>query len=324
MVRNLLRAAACAAVAAFALHGHAQAPYPAKPIRIVVPFPAGGTTDILARAVAQKLTDTTGQPVVVDNRPGAGANIGAELVAKSAPDGYTLLMGTVGTHAINASLYARMPYDHVKDFAPIILVAGVPNVLAINPSVPANSVQELIAYGKANPGKLNFASSGSGTSIHLAGELFKTMTGVQMTHVPYKGSAPAIADLLGGQVQLMFDNLPSALPHIKAGKLKALAVTSAQRSPALPDVPTVAESGLPGFEASSWFGLLAPAGTPKEIVARLNGEVAKWLATPEAKEKLASQGAIAAGQSSEDFVHHIAAETAKWQKVVKESGAKVD
>jgi tripartite-type tricarboxylate transporter receptor subunit TctC len=324
MIRHLLRVAACAAVAAFALSGHAQAPYPTKPIRIVVPFPAGGTTDILARAVAQKLTETTGQSVVVDNRPGAGGNIGAELVAKSPPDGYTLLMGTVGTHAINASLYARMPYDHVKDFAPIILVAGVPNVLVINPSVPANSVQELIAYGKANPGKLNFASSGSGTSIHLAGELFKTMTGVQMTHVPYKGSAPAIADLLGGQVQLMFDNLPSALPHIKAGKLKALAVTSAQRSATLPDVPTVAESGLPGFEASSWFGLLAPAGTPKEIIARLNGEVAKWLATPEAKEKLAAQGAIAAGQPSDDFVRHIAAETTKWQKVVKESGAKVD
>jgi len=324
MIRSVSRMAAGALLAAFALLSHAQAPFPSKPIRIVVPFPAGGTTDILARAVAQKLTETLGQSVVVDNRPGAGGNIGAELVAKSPPDGYTLLMGTVGTHAINPSLYAKMPYDHVKDFTPVILVAGVPNVLVVNPSVPANSVQELIAYIKANPGKVNFASSGSGTSIHLSGELFKTMAGVSMTHVPYKGSSPALTDLMGGQVQLMFDNLPSSLPQIKAGKLRALAVTSAQRASALPDVPTVAEAGLPGFEASSWFGLLAPAGTPKDVVTKLNAEVAKWLATPEAREKLASQGAIAAGQSPDDFTRHIAAETAKWQKVVKESGAKVD
>jgi len=319
------RAVALTVLGAFALLAHAQAPYPSKPIRIVVPFPAGGTTDILARAVAAKLTETTGQPAVVDNRPGAGGNIGAELVAKSAPDGYTFLMGTVGTHAINPSLYAKMPYDHVKDFAPVILVAGVPNVLVVNPALPVNSVQELIAYIKANPGKVNFASSGSGTSIHLSGELFKTMTGLQLTHVPYKGSAPALQDLVGGQVQIMFDNLPSSLALIKGGKLKALAVTSAERSSALPDVPTVAESGLPGFEASSWFGLLAPAGTPKEAIAKINGEVAKWLATPEAKEKLASQGAIAAaGLTPEDFQKHIASETTKWAKVVKESGAKVD
>ena len=265
--------------------------YPTKPIRIVVPFPAGGTTDVLARAAAQKLTESLGQPAVVDNRPGAGGNIGAELVAKSPPDGYTLLMGTVGTHAINPSLYPKMPYDHVKDFAPVILVAGVPNVLVINPALPVNSVQELIAYAKANPGKLNFASSGNGTSIHLSGELFKTMAGVQMTHVPYKGSAPALQDLVGGQVQLMFDNLPSSLALIKGGKLKALAVTSSARAAALPDVPTLAESGLPGFEASSWFGLLAPAGTPQPIILKVNGDVAKWLASPEAKEKLLAQGA---------------------------------
>ena len=298
--------------------------YPTKPIRLVVPFPAGGTTDVLARAAAQKLTETLGQPVVVDNRPGAGGNIGAELVAKSPPDGYTLLMGTVGTHAINPSLYPKMPYDHVRDFVPVILVAGVPNVLVINPALPVNSVQELIAYAKANPGKLNFASSGNGTSIHLSGELFKTMAGVQITHVPYKGSAPALQDLVGGQVQLMFDNLPSALALIKGGRLKALAVTSKERAPALPDVPTMAESGLPGFEASSWFGLLAPAGTPQPVVAKLNAEIAKWLASPEAKEKLLAQGANAAGGTPEDFTRHIAAETAKWQKVVKESGAKVD
>jgi len=302
----------------------AQGAYPTKPVRLVVPFPPGGTTDILARAVAQKLSETWGQQVIVDNRPGAGGNIGSELVAKSAPDGYTLLMGTVGTHAINPSLYAKMPYDHVKDFTPVILVAGVPNVLVVNPSLPVNSVSELIAYGKANPNKLNFASSGNGTSIHLSGELFRAMTGVQMTHVPYKGSSPALTDLIAGQVQLMFDNLPSSLQFIKAGKLRALAVTSLERSSALPDVPTLAESGLPGFEASSWFGVLAPAGTPNDIIVKLNTAIAGWLATADAKEKLAAQGAIAAGGAPDAFVRHIAAETSKWAKVVKASGAHVD
>lgn len=320
--RNAFAVLAAAAVSL--LSSAALAQYPNKPIRVVVPFPAGGTTDILARAASQKMSEAWGQPVIVDNRPGAAGNIGAELVAKSANDGYTLLMGTVGTHAINTALYAKMPYDHVKDFVPIVLVAGVPNVLVIHPSVPANSVQELIAYGKANPGKLNFASSGSGTSIHLAGELFKVSTGVQMQHVPYKGSAPALTDLMGGQVQLMFDNLPSALPHIRAGKLKALAVTSSKRAPALPDIPTIAETGVAGFEASSWFGLLAPAGTPRDVVVKVNAEVAQWLASPDAREKLTTAGANAAGGSPEDFASHIAAETAKWAKVVKESGAKAE
>ena len=300
------------------------APYPSKPIRLVVPFPAGGTTDILARAVAQKLSEAWGQQVIVDNRPGAGGNIGSDIVAKAAPDGYTLVMGTVGTHAINPSLYRKMPYDHVKDFAPVILVAGVPNVLVVNPSLPVHTVRELIDYAKANPGKLNFASSGNGTSIHLSGELFKTMAGVQMTHVPYKGSAPALTDLMGGQVQLMFDNLPSSLQLIQAGKLRAIAVTSTARAAALPDVPTIAESGLPGFEASSWFGVLAPAGTPREIVTKLNATIAAWLATPDAKDKLLSQGAIAAGGTPEAFARHIDAETAKWAKVVKMSGAHID
>ncbi|MBK6803801.1 MAG: tripartite tricarboxylate transporter substrate binding protein [Betaproteobacteria bacterium] len=322
--RTLLAALAASLAAAVPTAALAQTAFPTRPIRIVVPFPPGGTTDILARAAAQKMAEAWKEQAVVDNRPGAGGNIGAELVAKAPPDGYTMLMGTVGTHSINASLYAKMPYDHVRDFAPVILVAAVPNVLVVHPSVPVNSVAELIAYAKANPGRLNFASSGSGTSIHLAGELFKVMAGVTMTHVPYKGSAPAIADLVGGQVQLMFDNLPSALPQIKAGRLRALGVTSAQRAPALPDVPTIAESGLPGYEASSWFGLLAPAGTPKDVVAKVNGEVARWLASPEAKEKLLSQGANAAGGTPEAFARHIAAETAKWQQVVKASGAKVD
>ena len=298
--------------------------YPNHAIRLVVPFPAGGTTDILARAVGQKLTESLGQSVVVDNRPGAGGNIGADIVAKSAPDGYTLLMGTVGTHAINPSLYTKMPYDHVKDFVPVVLVAGVPNVLVVNPSVPVQSVADLIKLAKSKPGEINFASSGAGTSIHLSGELFKAMAGVDMTHVPYKGSAPALTDLIGGQVQLMFDNLPSALPQIKAGKLRAIAVTSLKRAPVLPDVPTIAESGLPGFEASSWFGVLAPAGTPAPVVAKLNAEVNKWLQSPDAREQLLAQGAVAAGGTPEQFAAHIRTETEKWAKVVKASGAKVD
>ena len=312
-----------AALVCFATGALAQ-PYPNHPIRLVVPFPAGGTTDILARDAAPKLTEVLGQPVVVDNRPGAGGNIGADLVAKSQPDGYTLLVGTVGTHAINPSLYAKMPYDHVKDFAPVVLVAGVPNVLVVNPSLPVNSVADLIKLAKSKPGSVNFASSGNGTSIHLSGELFKTMAGVDMTHVPYKGSAPALIDLVSGQVQVMFDNLPSSLPQIKAGKLRAIAVTSLKRSPALPDVPTISESGLPGFEASSWFGLLAPAGTPPAVVTRLNAEVNKWLQSPEGREQLLAQGAQAAGGTPEQFVAHIRAETDKWAKVVKASGAKVD
>jgi len=298
--------------------------YPNKPIRLVVPFPAAGTTDILARDVGQRLTQVLGQSVVVDNRAGAAGNIGSDIVAKSAPDGYTLLMCTVSTHAINPGLYSKLPYDHVKDFAPVILVARVPNVLEVNPGVPVNSVADLIKLAKEKPGQINFASSGSGTSIHLSGELFKTMAGVDMVHVPYKGSAPAVTDLVGGQVQVMFDNLPSSLAQIKAGKLRAVAVTSAQRAPALPNVPTIAESGLPGFEATSWFGVLAPAGTPPEIIRRLNAEIDKWLQSPEGKEKLLAQGAVPAGGSPDEFAVYIRSETDKWAKVIKASGAKVD
>jgi tripartite-type tricarboxylate transporter receptor subunit TctC len=312
------------------LIGRAQA-WPSKAVRIVVPFAAGGTTDILARALAPELQKAFGQPFVVDNKPGAGGNTGAAEVAKAAPDGHTLLMGTVGTHAINASLYSRMPYDHVKDFVPVTLVAGVPNVLVLNPANAQkngiDSVAALIRYAKANPGKLNMASSGNGTSIHLAGELFKTMTGTFMLHLPYGGSGPALIDLIGGNTDLMFDNLPSSLPHIRAGKLKALAVTSSVRSAALPDLPTVEEAGGPalkGFEASSWFGLVAPAGTPMDIVNRVQAETAKALAAPAIKERLVAQGAIPSGMTSAEFARHIAAETAKWAKVVKASGAKVD
>jgi tripartite-type tricarboxylate transporter receptor subunit TctC len=305
--------------------------WPAKPVRIVVPFAAAGTTDIIARALAPEMQHAFGQPFVVDNKPGAGGNSGAAEVAKSVPDGYTLLMGTVGTHAINPALYPKMPYNHVKDFAPITLCAGVPNVLVVNPAAAQkyqiNSVQDLIRAAKANPGKLNFASSGNGTSIHLSAELFKTMTGIYMVHLPYRGSGPALIDLLGGSADLMFDNLPSSLPHIKAGKLKALAVTSAVRSAVLPDLPTIAEAGGPalkGFEASSWFGLLAPAGTPADVINRVQQEVAKSLATPTVKERLVTQGAIPSGNTPAEFARFIDAETKKWAQVVKASGAKVD
>jgi tripartite-type tricarboxylate transporter receptor subunit TctC len=327
MQRRSLLAAALAAAAAPAVR--AQSAWPTKPVRIVVPFAAAGTTDILARALAPELQRVFGQPFVVDNRPGAGGNLGADNVAKSPPDGYSLLMGTVGTHAINPSLYPKMPYDHVRDFAPVTLVAGVPNVLVMNPAkadeLKIRSVPDLVAYARANPGKLNMASSGNGTSIHLAGELFKTMTRTFMVHFPYRGSGPALLDLMGGNMDLMFDNLPSSLPHIRSGKLRALAVTSAVRSAALPDLPTIEEAAqLKGYEASSWFGLLAPAGTPADIVARVQQETAKALATPAMKERLLAQGAIPSGIAPADFAKLIAAETRKWAEVVKASGAKVD
>jgi tripartite-type tricarboxylate transporter receptor subunit TctC len=308
---------------------HAQGAWPTKPVRIVVPFAAGGTTDILARALAPELGKAFGQTFIIENKAGAGGNLGADLVAKSPPDGYTLLMGTVGTQSINPSLYPKMSYDAAKDFVPITLVAGVPNVLVMNPAkaqaAGITDVKTLIAYARAHPGKLNMASSGNGTSIHLAGELFKTMTGTYMVHFPYRGSGPALLDLIGGTMDLMFDNLPSALPQIKSGKLIALAVTSSARSAALPDVPTVAEAGpVKGFEASSWFGLLAPAGTPADIVNRIQQESAKALATPALKERLVAQGAIPGGMSPAEFGRFIDAETKKWSAVVKTSGAKVD
>jgi tripartite-type tricarboxylate transporter receptor subunit TctC len=307
----------------------AQTAWPTKPVRIVVPFAPGGTTDILARVLAPELSKVFGQSFVVDNRAGAGGNIGAEVVAKAPPDGYTLLMGTVGTHGINKSLYAKLPYDPQKEFAPITLVAGVPNVMVMNTkraqALGINTVADFVKYAKANPGRLNMASSGNGTSIHLAGELFKSRTGVFMTHIPYRGSGPALADLLAGSVDVMFDNLPSAMPHIQSGALKAFAVTSAVRSAALPDVPTVAEAGqLPGFEASSWFGLLAPAGTPPDVVARLQQESAKALGLPAVKERLLAQGAIPSGNTPQEFTKLIDDEIVKWAAVVKASGARVD
>jgi tripartite-type tricarboxylate transporter receptor subunit TctC len=298
-------------------------------VRIVVPFPPGGTTDIVARSLGVELQRMWQQPVVIENRTGAGGNIGAEAVARSAADGYTLLMGTVGTHAINQALYAqsgtKMPFDPAKDFVAITLAAGVPNVMEVNSKLPVNSVTEFIAYAKARPGQLNMASSGNGTSTHLTGELFKTVTGTYMVHFPYRGSAPAVTDLIAGNMNVMFDNLPSALPHIKSGRLKALAVTSRTRSPALPNVPTVEEAaGLKGFDASSWFGLFAPAGTPRAIVDKVQADVAKALALPEVRERFLAQGADPGGNTPEQFAAFIRAETDKWTRVVKFSNAKVD
>ncbi len=299
--------------------------YPAKPIRLVVPYPPGGPLDIMARAIGQKLTEAWNQPVLVDNRAGAGGNIGADLVAKSAPDGYTLLMGAVATHAINPTLYSKIPYDPVKDFAPVALVAQVPNILVVNPAVPATTVRELIDLARAKPGYLNFGSGSTGSTGHLAGELFKAMAGVQMVHIPYKGAAPAMADLLAGQVQLMFDNLANSLPNVKAGRLRALAVTTLARSPAMPDLPTIAESGLPGFDLTTWFGLMAPAGTPPEIVARLNAEIVRALNAKDMRERLQKMGAEPlAVNTPEHFAAFIRAEAEKYAKVVKDSGAKVD
>lgn len=325
MLKSFLAATACAVLA----HTAVAQPYPSKPVRIVVPFPAGGTTDIVARLVGSELQKMWGQPVVIENRGGAGGNIGTDVVAKSPADGYTLLMGTVGTHAINLPLYTqgggKLPYDPIKDFTPITLVAAVPNVMVVPASLPVSSVKEFIALAKSKPGQLNMASSGNGTSIHLSGELFKSLTKTYMVHLPYRGSAPAIQDLIAGNTQVMFDNLPSALPHIRSGRLKALAVTSLERAPALPNVPTIEEAaGLKGFNATSWFGLLAPAGTPREIVAKVQQDVAKVLSAPEMRERFLGQGAAPVGNTPEQFAAFIRSEIDKWTQVVKFSGAKID
>jgi len=298
--------------------------FPDRPVKLVVPFPPGGPLDVTGRLIAQQLTQAWGQSVVVENKPGAGGNIGADLVAKSAPDGYTVLMGALSTHAVNPSLYAKMPYDAVKDFAPITLLATTPNVLVVSPSLPVNSVKDLVAYARAHPGKLSFGSGSNGSAGHLAGELFKVDTGTDIVHIPYKGGAPATQALLAGDVQFMFDNLANATAQVKAGKLKALAVTTAERSKLAPDLPTMAEAGLPGFDISTWYGLMAPAGTPKDVIARWNAEVVKILNTPEVRERLAAQGAEAAPTTPEQFAAFIQREIPKYARIVKASGAKVD
>ena len=298
--------------------------YPAKPIRLIIPYSPGGTADLLARTIGQKMAASLGQQIIVDNRPGAGGNIGADLAAKAAPDGYTIVMGTVATHAINPNLYATMPYDADKDFAPIVLIATLPNLLVVNPSVPAKNVKELIALAQAKPGELAFASAGNGTSQHLSGELFKKMTGVDMIHIPYKGSAPAVSDLIGGQVQLMFDNIPSSLPQVRAGKLRALAVTGPKRSPVLPDLPTLSEAGLPGFSITSWFALFAPAGTPSKILLRLNKEAAKAIASQDLRQQWMAQGIEPAGGTADQLAEFRRIEAPKWAKIIRDSGARVE
>jgi len=318
--RHLIAAIALASIATLA-QGQA---WPSKPIKWVVPFAPGGTTDILARTVGEKLAVALGQPVIIENKPGAGGGVGAEYTAKAAPDGYTIMGGTISTHAINASLYKDLPYDPVKDFVAITLIARVPNMLVVNTAVPAKDVKELIALLKANPNKYSFASSGNGTSQHLSGELFKSMSGTEMQHIPYKGSPPALQDVMGGQVTMTFDNITTAWTLAKAGKLRALAVTTAKRSSIAPDVPTLAESGLPGFEVGSWQGVFAPAGTPPAIVKRLNAEIVKALNLPDVREKLGALGAEIVADSPEEFSALVKSEVVKWSDVVKKSGAKVD
>ena len=298
--------------------------YPAKPIRFIVPFPPGGSADILARAIGQKAGEGLGQPLVVENRPGAGTAIGAEALAKSPADGYAVMIGTVSSHAINPALNPKLTYDPVKDFTPISLVASIPFAMIVHPSVPAKSVSEFISLAKSKPGSLNYSSAGNGTSNHLAGELLKSLAGIDIVHIPYKGSAPALNDLVAGQVSLMFDLVLTAAPHVKSGAVRGLAVTGAKRSSALPELPTVAESGVPGYEVSAWFGIFAPAGVPQPVVQRLNAEFVKALQQPELRQRLASQGAEPLTSTPEEFAAYLRSEIAKWAKVVKDSGMKVD
>jgi len=319
--RALLIAAAATLTGAGIAHASTTA-YPTKPIRLVVPFAAGGTTSILARLLADRMGQSMGQPVVVDNRPGAGGNVGMEVVAKSEPDGYTLLMGPIGL-AINPALYAKMPFDPIKDLTPIGRYAGVPNLLVVHPSVPAANVKELVAYAKAHPGKLNYASNGNGTSSHLAAEMLKSAAGVELTHVPYKGGGPAMQDLIGGQVQMLFDQMPAVLPQVESGRVRALGVSSMQRSAAAKEIPAISET-LPGFDMTVWFGFLAPAGTPKDVVNRLNGEMRKAIDAPDFQAQLAKMGVTPMPSSPEEFRSFIASETQRWAQVVKTSGAKID
>jgi tripartite-type tricarboxylate transporter receptor subunit TctC len=297
--------------------------YPAKPIRLVVPFPPGGGTDFMARAVMQKVGESLGGTVVVENRGGAGSSIGTEIVAHSPGDGYTLLIVS-GAHAINPSIYPKLPYDSVRDFAPVTMFVSGPQLLVVHPSVPAKSVKDLVALAKARPGEITYASAGIGTPPHLAGELFKTMAHVNIVHVPYKGNGTAYIDLIGGHVSVMFPNVATATAHVRAGRLRALAVTTKIRTPVAPDLPTIAESGVPGYEVSSWYGLLAPAGTPAAIVSRLQSEVAKVMRSPDISQKLTSQGLDIVGSTPDEFAALIKAEIAKWAKVAKASGARVD
>ena len=320
---RVLRLVALLVFAAIAASSHAQS-YPSKPIKFIVPFPAGGGADALARTIVPRVAQELGTTIVVDNRPGAGGNVGAEYVARAAPDGYTLLYGTNGTHAINRTLYARQGFDAVRDFAPVSRMTQIAALLVVYPGLPARSVAELIDYAKANPGRVFFASAGNGTTSHLAGELFKTMAGIDIVHVPYRGGALAATDLMGGQVQMMIDVMPNVLPLAAGGKLKGLAVTTLARVPAAPEFPTIAESGLPGFEVSAWDGILAPAGTPGAVIERLNAAIRVALADPQVRAALVGRGAQPVAGTPEEFARHIGAESEKWARVVRQAGAKVD
>ncbi len=298
--------------------------YPAKPIRLIIPFPPGGSTDILGRSLAQKLSEAWGQQVIVDNRGGAGGTIGADLAAKAPADGYTLLMGHIGTLAVNVALYPRLSYDPVKDFTPVSLVALVPNVLVVHPSLPAKTVADLVAYARANPGKLNYSSGGNGSAAHLAVEYFKLQTKTDIVHVPYKGTGPSVTDLIAGQVSMTMTGAPAVMPHVQSGRIRALGVSSPQRIPALAQIPTVAESGVPGFDATQWYGVVAPAGTPRDIVAKLNAEIRKIMQSKEMLERLNTEGAISAAGTPEQFDAYIKSEIARWGAVVRAAGMKAD
>jgi tripartite-type tricarboxylate transporter receptor subunit TctC len=322
MRKLFVKSLAIAALATASI-AHAQT-FPGKSIRLICPFPPGGAVDIASRAIANEMSKTLGQPVVVENKPGAGGNIGGAEAARSAPDGYTMFMTTSGINAINPALYSKMPFDPNKDLVPVSALVSLNNVLVLHPSVPAKSVAEVIAMAKAQPGKLNYASSGSGTSIHMSGEMFKHLTQVDILHIPYKGSAPAVTDLLGGQVMMMFDNIPSALPHIKSGKLRALATTGAKRDATLPDLPTVAEAGVVGYESGVWFGLAVPAGTPREVIAKLNAEAVKGTRSPDFVTRMTSLGYNIIGSTPEQMTEMLKKEVATWGPIVKASGAKAD
>ncbi|WP_240939276.1 tripartite tricarboxylate transporter substrate binding protein [Diaphorobacter sp. HDW4A] len=322
--RHLLRQAAVLCLAAGSVAAFAQAAYPAKPVRIIVPYPAGGTTDIIARIAANQLTERLKQSFIVENKAGASGAIGSQAVAQAAPDGYTLVMATASSHGINSALQKSLPYDAVKDFAPITVVANTPNIIVANPSVPVKSLGELIALAKAQPGKINFGSTSAGGSPHMSAELLKMMAGIDMTHVPYKGAAPMLTDLIGGQVQIGFDNLPSTIGFVKSGKVRPLAVTTAKRWPGAPDIPTVAESGVPGYEVSGWFGLLAPAGTPKEVLNKIQSTIAEAVKSPEVAKQLNDLGAEPVANKPEVFAQEIRDDVEKWRKVVKTTGVKLD
>ena len=322
--RFLLCSAAALYLAASATAAQAQANYPSKPVRVIVPYPAGGTTDIIARIAANQLTERLKQPFIVENRAGASGAIGSQAVAQSAPDGYTLLVGTASSHGINSALQKSLPYDAVKDFAPVTVVANTPNIIIANPNVPVQNLGELIKLAKAEPGKINFGSTSPGGSPHMSAELVKMMASIDMTHVPYKGAAPMLTDLIGGQVQIGFDNLPSSIGFVKSGKVRALAVTTAKRWPGAPDIPTVAESGVPGYEVSGWFGLLAPAGTPKDILHKLQAAIADAVRSPAVSKQLQDLGAEPVANTPEVFAQEIKDDVEKWITVVKNTGVKLE